>query len=93
MMKQDLETSDNKMHKALFEVFVDVLAPYPINTEIDNNLTVADCYKEMEHYARENAKDGMFAYTKIEVQDFVIYYLKLNKLEYVNTHVKLEDFL
>lgn len=93
MMKQDLETNDNKMVKALHCVFEEVLSLYPDNTEIDNKLTVIECYKEMKAYARKNAQDGMFAFTPSEAEEFVRYYLKLNKVECVNKHVNLEDFL
>lgn len=93
MIKQDMVTDDNKMHQALFEVFIELLSKYPNDTEINSELTISECYKEIEAYARKNSKNGSFAFTKNEVLEFVRYYLKLNKLEFALAPVKLEDFL
>ena len=93
MIKQDMVTDDNKMHQALLEVFIELLSKYPSDTNINSELNVAECYKEMEFYARKNSKNNGFVFTKTEVLEFVRYYLKLDKLEYVVTSVKLEDFI
>lgn len=93
MIKQDMVTDDNKMHQALFEVFIELLSKYPNDTNINSELNVVECYKEIEAYARKNSNNGSFAFTKNEVLEFVRYYLKLNKLEFSLAPVKLEDFI
>jgi len=93
MQKQDLETSDDFNLKNLLEVFETVLNPLSSDLEIDPKKTVSDCYKEMEMYARKNAKGGKFSFNSKQVIEFVSKYLSVDNLEIKNTFVDLGDFL
>ena len=97
MQKQDLETSDDFNLKNLLEVFEEVLKPLSSHIEIDSKKSVSDCYKEMENYARKNAKSRCFSFNSKQVIDFVSKYLEINDLVNNsadnNTFVDLSDFL
>lgn len=90
-MKQDLTTKNNETLNELLQCFEEVLKEYPTQTDIDSIKTVEECYKKMEEYARENAKNNTYCFTPNKTKSFVIDYLGLKTQ--IKSFVKLEDFI
>lgn len=88
MMKEDLETKNSESLNQLYQCFDEILKDYSSQTEIDSTKTIEECYKNMEKYARENAKNGAYCFTPEKTKDFIINYLNLKPKGFI----KLEDF-
>ncbi len=91
MQKQDLVTKKDETLNELLLCFEEALKDYPDNTDIDSTLTVEDCYKKMEKFARDNQRSGKYVFTSKHTKEFIVSYLKLDKKS--SSFVNLEDFI
>lgn len=92
MMEQDLETKNESQLIELLDCIKEILKDFSDNIEIDSNKSVEECFKEMEKFARENQKNGCYAYTPKSSIEFIKKYLGLDNKE-KNTRVNLFDFM
>ena len=90
MQRKDLVTKNEKILDALLECFEDILKNYSADVEIDPSKTVEECYKQMEDFARKNAKNCRYCFTPQDTKMFVEKYLNLEQKS--SMFVKLEDF-
>ncbi len=91
MMKQDLETKHDETLNQLLLCFEEILKDYPASTEIDNSKTIEECYKSMEKYAKENAKNNSYCFTPEKTKEFIVNYLGLKTVK--TAFINLEDFI
>lgn len=91
MQRQDLVTESKPEYQAILLAFEEILKNYPSSTEIDSTKTIIECYKKMEHYAKEHAQNGIYVFLPEDAKKFFIEYLNLGKPS--NDFVNLEDFL
>lgn len=100
MQKQDLETSNNAIHKQLLSAVEEVLKDYPETITLDSKLTIEDCYNKMKSEAQKKAVNSSYCFGPEETRDFIINYLGLKKdgqnilnEEKKSDFINLEDFI
>jgi len=93
MMRQDLETHPNKNQLIpVLECMKEILKRYPIDTEIDTQKAVEDCFNQIKEHARKKQQNGCYYFTPQESTDFIAAYLGVEKVKQ-DCRVDLEDFL
>lgn len=92
MIEQDLETKNESQLIELLDCIKEILKDFSDNIEIDSKKTVEECFEEMAKFARENQKNGCYAFTPKSSTEFIKKYLDLDNKE-KNTRVNLYDFM